>query len=33
MASGDERELQIIYDTTTVHAAALAWTLREGVIY
>ena len=33
MASGDERELQIIYDTITFQAVALAWTIREGIIY
>jgi hypothetical protein len=33
LASRDERELQIIYDTITVQAAAPAWMLREGVIY
>jgi hypothetical protein len=33
MASGDEHELQIIYDTIVVQAAALAWTIQEGVIY
>ncbi|CAD6227103.1 unnamed protein product [Miscanthus lutarioriparius] len=32
-ASTDERELQIIYDTITLQAAAPAWTIREGVIY
>jgi hypothetical protein len=33
IASGDERELQIIYDTIAVQAAAPAWTIREGIIY
>jgi hypothetical protein len=33
MASGDKRELQIIYDTIAVQAVAPAWTTREGVIY
>jgi hypothetical protein len=33
MDSGDERELQIIYDTIAVQAAAPTWTIREGVIY
>jgi hypothetical protein len=32
-ASTDERELQIVYDTIILQAAAPAWTIREGVIY
>jgi hypothetical protein len=32
-ASTDEHELQIIYDTITLQAAAPAWTICEGVIY
>lgn len=30
MASGDERQLQLIYDTITVQAAAPVWTLEKA---